>query len=167
VGHEPQHDTLEEIVVAIKEHFGTDLDERDRLEVEKVQMTLNADEQLKTFTRVNAIDNFTLSSAPGSTARSSTPRPTPSGSTRCFFHQPGAGEDDRERGHALQLPRHAGRIRGRQELTPQTSAERPWHCVSGLTDCHNPSDVRKSHTWVLDEASMRPSVPGSHRRVNT
>jgi hypothetical protein len=104
VGHEPQHDTLEEIVVAIKKHFGTDLDERDRLEVEKVQMTLNAEEQLKTFTRVNAIDNFTLSSAPGSTARSSTPRPTPSGSTRCFFHQPGAGEDDRERGHALQLP---------------------------------------------------------------
>jgi hypothetical protein len=166
VGHEPQHDTLEEIVVAIKEHFGTDLDERDRLEVEKVQMTLNADEQLKTFTRVNAIDNFTLSSAPGSTARSSTPRPTPSGSTRCFFTNPELAkmiesEVMRSSYH------HAGRIRGRQELTPQTSAERPWHCVSGLTDCHNPSDVRKSHTWVLDEASMRPSVPGSHRRVNT
>jgi type I restriction enzyme R subunit len=64
VGHEPQHDTLAEIIAAINERFGTDLDERDRLEVEKVQMTLNADEQLKTFARANAIDNFALEFGP-------------------------------------------------------------------------------------------------------
>lgn len=64
MGHEPQHDTLEEIIAAINERFGTDLDERDRLEVEKVQMTLNADEQLKTFARANAIDNFALEFGP-------------------------------------------------------------------------------------------------------
>jgi type I restriction enzyme R subunit len=63
-GHDPQHDTLEEIIAAINERFGTDLDERDRLEVEKVQMTLNADEQLKTFARANAIDNFALEFGP-------------------------------------------------------------------------------------------------------
>lgn len=93
VGHEPQHDTLEEIIAAINERFGTDLDERDRLEVEKVQMTLNADEQLKTFARANAIDNFALEFGPRFKARSSTPRPAalPGAS-----HQP--GEDDRERG---------------------------------------------------------------------
>jgi len=64
VGHEPLHDTLEEIIAAINERFGTDLDERDRLEVEKVQMTLNADEQLKTFARAKAIDNFALELGP-------------------------------------------------------------------------------------------------------
>jgi hypothetical protein len=64
VGHEPLHDILEEIIAAINERFGTDLDERDRLEVEKVQMTLNADEQLKTFAQANAIDNFALEFSP-------------------------------------------------------------------------------------------------------
>ncbi|MGH9155197.1 MAG: type I restriction enzyme subunit R domain-containing protein [Acidimicrobiales bacterium] len=64
VGHEPHHDTLEEIIAAINERFGTGLDERDRLEVEKVQMTLNADEQLRTFARANAIDNFALEFGP-------------------------------------------------------------------------------------------------------
>lgn len=51
VGHEPQRDTLEEIIAAIDEQFGTDVDQRDRLEVEKVQMTLNAYE-LKPCPRV-------------------------------------------------------------------------------------------------------------------
>jgi type I restriction enzyme R subunit len=60
VGHEPQRDTLEEIIAAINERFGTDLDERDRLEVEKVQMTLNADDELKTYAKANPIDNFAL-----------------------------------------------------------------------------------------------------------
>lgn len=59
-GYEPRRDTLDEIIAAVNERFGTDLDERDRLEVEKVQMTLNADDELKTFARANPIDNFAL-----------------------------------------------------------------------------------------------------------
>ncbi len=64
VGHGPQHDTLEEIIAAINERFGTDLDERDRLEVEKVQLTLNADAELQTFAQANTIDNFALEFGP-------------------------------------------------------------------------------------------------------
>ncbi len=60
IGHEPQRDTLEEIIAAINERFGTDLDEQDRLEVEKVQITLNADDELKTYAKANHIDNFAL-----------------------------------------------------------------------------------------------------------
>ncbi len=59
-GHESRHDTLAEIIAEINERFGTDLDERDQLEVEKVQRTLNADEELKTFANANPIDNFAL-----------------------------------------------------------------------------------------------------------
>jgi type I restriction enzyme, R subunit len=51
---------LAELIAAINERFGTDLDERDQLEAEKVQVTLSTDEELKTFARANPIDNFAL-----------------------------------------------------------------------------------------------------------
>ncbi len=57
---EPRRDSLEEIIAAVNERFGTDLDDRDRLEVEKVEVTLLADEELATFANANAIDNFAL-----------------------------------------------------------------------------------------------------------
>lgn len=59
-GTEPRRDSLAEIIAAINERFGTDLDERDRLEAKKVQMTLSADEELRTFANANSIDNFAL-----------------------------------------------------------------------------------------------------------
>lgn len=59
-GHESKKESLAELIAAINERFGTDLDERDRLEAEKVQVTLSTDEELKTFAKANPIDNFAL-----------------------------------------------------------------------------------------------------------
>lgn len=63
-GHESKRESLAELIAAINERFGTDLDERDRLEAEKVQITLSADEELKTFAKANPIDNFALEFSP-------------------------------------------------------------------------------------------------------
>jgi type I restriction enzyme R subunit len=59
-GHEAKKESLAELIAAINERFGTDLDDRDRLEAEKVQVTLSADEELKSFAQANPIDNFAL-----------------------------------------------------------------------------------------------------------
>lgn len=59
-GYEPKKESLAEIIAAINERFGTDLDERDRLEAEKVQITLSADDELRTYAMANPIDNFAL-----------------------------------------------------------------------------------------------------------
>lgn len=63
-GSEPKRETLAEIIAAINERFGTDLDERDRLEVEKVELTLQGDDELRTFARANPIESFALEFGP-------------------------------------------------------------------------------------------------------
>jgi type I restriction enzyme R subunit len=63
-GHESKKESLAELIAAINERFGTELDERDRLEAEKVQVTLSTDEELKTFAKANPIDNFALEFSP-------------------------------------------------------------------------------------------------------
>ena len=63
-GQEAKKESLAELIAAINERFGTDLDERDRLEAEKVQVTLSTDEELKTFAKANPIDNFALEFSP-------------------------------------------------------------------------------------------------------
>jgi type I restriction enzyme R subunit len=63
-GSEPKRDSLDEIIAAINERWGTDLDERDRLEVEKVEVTLQSDEELRTFANANTLDNFALEFSP-------------------------------------------------------------------------------------------------------
>ena len=62
--HDPKQGSSPELIAAINERFGTDLDERDQLEVEKVKVTLNADDELKTFAQANPIDNFALEFGP-------------------------------------------------------------------------------------------------------
>lgn len=59
-GQDPKRESLAELIAAINERFGTELDERDQLEAEKVQVTLEADPELKTFANANPIDNFAL-----------------------------------------------------------------------------------------------------------
>jgi hypothetical protein len=49
---------------AINEQFGADLDERDRLEAEKIKVTLLADEDLKTFAKANTEENYALEFGP-------------------------------------------------------------------------------------------------------
>ncbi|MBA3652576.1 MAG: type I restriction endonuclease subunit R [Actinobacteria bacterium] len=58
--HEAMKASLAELIAEINDRFGTDLDERDRLEAEKVQITLSANEELKTYAKANPIDNFAL-----------------------------------------------------------------------------------------------------------
>lgn len=58
--YETKTETLADLIAAINERFGTDLDDRDRLEIEKVQKTLAADDELRTYARANPIDNFAL-----------------------------------------------------------------------------------------------------------
>lgn len=61
---EPKRESLEEIIAAINERFGTDLDERDKLEVEKVEITLRADGELRTFAQANPMESFALEFGP-------------------------------------------------------------------------------------------------------
>ncbi len=61
---EPKRDSLTEIIAAINERFGTDLDERDRLEVEKVEITLQGDDELRTFANANTLESYALEFSP-------------------------------------------------------------------------------------------------------
>jgi type I restriction enzyme R subunit len=63
-GSEPLFDHLGSVLQAINEQFGADLDERDRLEAEKLKITLLADEDLKTFAQANTQENYALEFAP-------------------------------------------------------------------------------------------------------
>jgi type I restriction enzyme R subunit len=63
-GSEPKRDSLDEVIAAINERWGTDLDERDRLEVEKVEVTLQGDEELRTFANANTLESFALEFSP-------------------------------------------------------------------------------------------------------
>jgi type I restriction enzyme R subunit len=55
-----EKETLAEIIDAINDRFGTDLDERDRLEGEKLKLTLLQDSELETFARENSIEHYSL-----------------------------------------------------------------------------------------------------------
>lgn len=61
---EAQRESLAEIIAAINKRFGTDLDDRDRLEVEKVELTLRADDELRTFAQANPMESFALEFGP-------------------------------------------------------------------------------------------------------
>ncbi len=57
---EDENETLAAIIEAINERFGTDLDERDRLEGEKLKLTLLRDSELQTFARENSMEHYSL-----------------------------------------------------------------------------------------------------------
>lgn len=57
-------DTLGAVIDAINEAFGADLDGRDRLEVEKIKLTLLGNEDLKTFANANTEENYALEFGP-------------------------------------------------------------------------------------------------------
>jgi type I restriction enzyme R subunit len=53
-------ETLAAIIEAINERFGLDLDDRDRLEGEKLKLTLLEDQELATFARENPMEHYSL-----------------------------------------------------------------------------------------------------------
>jgi type I restriction enzyme R subunit len=57
---EDEKETLAAIIEAINDRFGTDLDERDRLEGEKLKLTLLQDSELETFARENSMEHYAL-----------------------------------------------------------------------------------------------------------
>jgi type I restriction enzyme R subunit len=57
---EDEMETLGAIIEAINERFGTNLDERDRLEGEKLKLTLLEDPELETFARQNSMEHYSL-----------------------------------------------------------------------------------------------------------
>lgn len=57
---EDEKETLAAIIEAINERFGTDLDDRDRLEGEKLKLTLLQDPELETFARQNSMEHYSL-----------------------------------------------------------------------------------------------------------
>lgn len=59
-----KQESLAELIAALNERFGTELDDRDRLEVEKVELTLRADDELRTYARANPIESFALEFRP-------------------------------------------------------------------------------------------------------
>jgi type I restriction enzyme R subunit len=63
-GQDPLFDHLSAVLQAINEQFGADLDERDRLEAEKIKIALLADEELKTFAQANTEENYALEFGP-------------------------------------------------------------------------------------------------------
>ena len=63
-GADPLFDHLSAVLEAINQEFGADLDERDRLEAEKLKITLLADEDLKSFARANSAEHYALEFGP-------------------------------------------------------------------------------------------------------
>jgi type I restriction enzyme R subunit len=57
-------DRLSAVIETINERYGADLDQRDRLEVEKIKMTLMESQELKTFARANSEENYALEFGP-------------------------------------------------------------------------------------------------------
>ena len=57
---EDEKETLAVIIEAINERFGTELDDRDRLEGEKLKLTLLQDPELETFARQNSMEHYSL-----------------------------------------------------------------------------------------------------------
>ena len=61
---DPLLDNLAAVLDAINERFGADLDERDRLEAEKIKLALLDDAELKTFAQANSEENYALEFGP-------------------------------------------------------------------------------------------------------
>jgi hypothetical protein len=57
-------DSLGSVIETINQTFGADLDERDRLEVEKIKLTLMDNDDLKTFANANTEEHFALEFGP-------------------------------------------------------------------------------------------------------
>lgn len=57
---EDEKETLAAIIEAINERFGLDLDDRDRLEGEKLKLALLEDQELETFARENSMEHYSL-----------------------------------------------------------------------------------------------------------
>jgi type I restriction enzyme R subunit len=57
-------DSLGAVIEAINQAFGAGLDERDRLEVEKIKRTLLADDELRAFARANPEEHYALEFGP-------------------------------------------------------------------------------------------------------
>jgi type I restriction enzyme, R subunit len=57
---EDEKETLAAIIDAINERYGLDLDDRDRLEGEKLKLTLLQDPELETFARQNSMEHYSL-----------------------------------------------------------------------------------------------------------
>jgi type I restriction enzyme R subunit len=57
-------DSLGAVIETINQTFGADLDERDRLEVEKIKLTLLDNEELKTFAKANTEEHYALEFGP-------------------------------------------------------------------------------------------------------
>jgi len=55
-----EKETLAAIIEAINERFGLDLDERDRLEGEKLKLTLLQDQELETYAKENSKEHYSL-----------------------------------------------------------------------------------------------------------
>jgi lipase chaperone LimK len=51
---------LAAVIEAINDRFGLDLDDRDRLEGEKLKLTLLEDPELETFARENSMEHYSL-----------------------------------------------------------------------------------------------------------
>lgn len=52
------------VIETINQTFGAELDERDRLEVEKIKLTLLGNEDLKTFAQANTEEHYALEFGP-------------------------------------------------------------------------------------------------------
>jgi type I restriction enzyme R subunit len=59
-GWEDEKETLAAVIEAINDRFGLDLDDRDRLEGEKLKLTLLEDPELETFARENSMEHYSL-----------------------------------------------------------------------------------------------------------
>ena len=60
-GHrDPLLDRLAAVIEQINETFGADLDDRDRLEAEKLRLALLDDDELRTFAQANTEENYAL-----------------------------------------------------------------------------------------------------------
>lgn len=57
-------DSLGAVIETINQTFGADLDERDRLEVEKIKMTLMGNKDLKTYANANTEEHYALEFGP-------------------------------------------------------------------------------------------------------
>jgi type I restriction enzyme R subunit len=57
---EDEKETLAAIIEVINERYGLDLDDRDRLEGEKLKLSLLQDSELETFARQNSIEHYSL-----------------------------------------------------------------------------------------------------------
>jgi type I restriction enzyme R subunit len=61
---EPVIDTLGAVIDVVNERFGAELDDRDRLEIEKIKLTLLQRDDLKAYALANSLQHYTLEFGP-------------------------------------------------------------------------------------------------------